>query len=233
MNSIKELFEANTKALASHELSVASKSDPNHSISFTYKTLHNDVSALGTFLVYCGLKNKNIAILGEDIYERIVSYLAIICGTGTAVPLNKKWELSDLKYYLNATNCDAIIFSEKFESVVWELQNDGSTLLQTYISMDFNKKTDYFISMDEAMDQGWECLNSGNRDFLDSIVYENELAIIKYIMGIDENIEIMKFVGLTNKEIISHIDSSCENSQNELDFLHMINFLSDDNSILT
>ena len=47
------------------------------------------IDALGTALINMGLKNKRIAVIGENRLEWEIAYLAIVCGTGIVVPLDK------------------------------------------------------------------------------------------------------------------------------------------------
>ena len=57
--------------------------------TITYKELKEQVDALGTSLINMGLEGKRIAVIAENRYEWNVAYLAITCGTGVGVPLDK------------------------------------------------------------------------------------------------------------------------------------------------
>ena len=67
---------------------------------YTHKEVRDMVDALGTALINMGLKNKRIAIIGENCYQWEIAYLAVVCGTGIVVPLDKSLpenELNSLK----------------------------------------------------------------------------------------------------------------------------------------
>ena len=49
-----------------------------------------DVDSLGTAFCSMGLKGKRIAVIGENSYEWVVTYMATVNGTGTIVPLDKE-----------------------------------------------------------------------------------------------------------------------------------------------
>jgi long-chain acyl-CoA synthetase len=151
----------------------------------TCKTLRDDVNALGTFLIYNGFKGKNIAIMGGSAYEWAVSYLAVACGTGVAVPLDEEWDIHELKRYINATDCACIIFSKTYENIVWDVYNDGVTFLQTCIYMGSKESESPFISMEEAIDGGRDCIAFGNRDFLDAQIARDDFAAIQSIPDTD------------------------------------------------
>ena len=55
-----------------------------------YELLQHDVNALGTALCHMGLKGERIAVMGQNSYEWIASYLAVINGTGIVVPIDKE-----------------------------------------------------------------------------------------------------------------------------------------------
>ena len=57
--------------------------------NITHKETRQMIDALGTALINMGLKGKRIAIISENRYEWEIAYLAIVCGTGIVVPLDK------------------------------------------------------------------------------------------------------------------------------------------------
>ena len=71
------------------------KNEPYREI--TYKEAFETVNALGTALTNIGLKGKRIAVIGENCYQWATSYLAVICGTGVVVPLDKEPSAMELK----------------------------------------------------------------------------------------------------------------------------------------
>ena len=76
----------------------------------TYKELKRDIEALGTEFINMGLKREKIAVIGENRYEWCLTYLAVTCGTGTIVPLDKELPANELKYLLETANVKAIVF---------------------------------------------------------------------------------------------------------------------------
>ena len=57
----------------------------------TYDTYLKQINALGTELIDLGLKNKKIAVISENRYDWTVAYMAVVCGTGIIVPLDKSF----------------------------------------------------------------------------------------------------------------------------------------------
>ena len=58
--------------------------------TITHKEFREEINALGTKLINMGLKDKRIAVIGENRYEWGVAYLATVTRTGRTT--NKKTE---------------------------------------------------------------------------------------------------------------------------------------------
>ena len=82
----------------------------------TYKELKNTVNYLGTELVNMGLKGKRIAIIGQNSYNWEISYLAIVCGAGIVVPLDKMLPENELESLIERSKVEAIIFDDKYDN---------------------------------------------------------------------------------------------------------------------
>ena len=64
---------------------------------YTHKEVRDMIDALGTALISFNLKGKRIAVIGENRFEWEIAYLAIACGTGIVVPLDKSLPENELK----------------------------------------------------------------------------------------------------------------------------------------
>ena len=73
-----------------------------------YELLLHDVDSLGTRLVSMGLKGERIAVMGQNSYEWIVSYLATINGTGIVLPIDKELSGAEIGNLLRAGNAKTV-----------------------------------------------------------------------------------------------------------------------------
>lgn len=64
---------------------------------YTHKEVRDMIDGLGTALIDMGLKDKRVAVIGENRFEWEIAYLAIVCGTGTVVPLDKSLPENELE----------------------------------------------------------------------------------------------------------------------------------------
>ena len=69
-----------------------------------------------------GLKGKRIAVIGENRYEWEVAYLAICCGTGIVVPLDKALPANEIEGLIIRSEAEAIFYSEKYDDIMAKIQ---------------------------------------------------------------------------------------------------------------
>ena len=112
----------------------------------THKQVREMVDALGTALIDLGLKNKRIAIIGENRYEWEIAYLSIVCGTGIVVPLDKALPENELESLIERSEIEAIFYSKKYEEVLTKIKYNENNKLKHLISMDNTKNTDGIYS---------------------------------------------------------------------------------------
>lgn len=108
----------------------------------TYNKFIDDVNSLGTQLLNLGLSGKKIAVIGENRYEWAVAYLAICCGTGTVVPLDKLLPANEIESLIIRPGVEAIFYSNKYDDIMQDIKQRNTTDLRYYISMDLTKRVD-------------------------------------------------------------------------------------------
>ena len=99
------------------------KLERNKYQNFSHKQVREMIDSLGTSLINIGLKNKRIAIIGENRYEWEIAYLSIVCGTGIVVPLDKSLPENELKNLIERSQVEAIFYTEKYQkSRCWKIK---------------------------------------------------------------------------------------------------------------
>ena len=92
----------------------------------THKEFRDMVDSLGTAFIKLGLKGKRIAVIGENRYEWGLSYLAVTCGTGLVVPLDKSLPENEIQSLVERSEIEAICYSKKYDEIMKKLKKNGA-----------------------------------------------------------------------------------------------------------
>ncbi len=171
-------------------------------VSYTYEQLRNDVYALGTKLIDMGLKDKHIAIVGENSYNWIVSYLAIITGVGVAVPLDKELDSEQISKLLEKSDASAVLFSKGFLSSIDEIIENSKLEFAACLN-----DTDKYTDVQTLINEGRQLINEGSTVYEDSIVNVNELNVIMFTSG---TTGFNKGVMISQNNLLVNIEQSCK-----------------------
>lgn len=162
-------------------------------VPITYNKYKSDVDAFGTALTDLGLKGKKIAILGENRYEWAVAYMAVVCGVGIVVPLDKELPVQELYSLIEVAGLDAIVYSKKMESIV------ADAPVAVKICMD--------TDMPGVIEKGNGLLEAGNREFLDAVIDPEAVQVLLFTSGTTGN---SKAVMLNHRNIVENIMGMCK-----------------------
>lgn len=79
----------------------------------------------GTAFIKLGLKGKRIGVISENRYEWGLSYLAVTCGTGIVVPLDKALPGNEIQNLVERSEIEAICYSAKYDETMKKLKENG------------------------------------------------------------------------------------------------------------
>ena len=162
----------------------------------THNEVRKMVDGLGTKLIEMGLKDKRIAVIGENRYEWEIAYLSIVCGTGTVVPLDKSLPENELESLIERSKAEAIICSQKYVEIL------KKTKLKYIISMDLENDNDGIISQKRLISEGIQLVKSGNTSFTNAKIDNEKMSIMLFTSG---TTSISKAVALSHKNICSNL----------------------------
>ena len=168
----------------------------------TYKEFKHDIDGLGTALINLGLKDKRVAVIGDNRYEWAVSYLAVTNGTGIVVPLDKALPNNEIESLIMRSEVEAIIYTSKYDEIMEELKDKKNTNLKYFISMDLDESTKGVISFKKLVEKGKEQLENGDRKFLDAEINPDVIGIMLFTSGTTSQ---SKAVMLSHKNIVSNL----------------------------
>lgn len=162
-----------------------------------------DVDSLGTAFCAMGLKGRKIAVIGENSYNWVVTYMATVNGTGVIVPLDKELPPEEIESLLIRAEVSAIVYSGTLEKTLTEIVKNI-------------KGIDYRISMDHGIEDieggpiSWEAvkekgralIKSGDRAFIQADIDPEAMCTLLFTSG---TMGYAKGVMLSHKNISSNV----------------------------
>ena len=181
---------------------------PDHKTPYkitTYKEFKEDVFGLGTALVnVLNLKNKRVIIIGETQYGWYVSYMAMLCGVGIAVPTDRELPLNELENIVKRSKASAIIYSPKKEEDIKKIK-ENIPEVEYFIEMKSeNKLEDKDVGLQYLIALGKSIIKSGDNSFEKIQIDPEEFKILFFTSGTTSN---AKGVMLNNRNLAENINA--------------------------
>lgn len=164
----------------------------------TYIEFHQTVEALGASLTEMGLGSSHIAIVSENRYDWIVTYLTVLQSAGVFVPIDRQLTTKEKLHLLTDSESEAVFFSKQY--LTWFVENKASMPnIKAFICFDIDNDTDGIISYKRLIAEGAK-LDKTAYDSLKS--NENELKMLVYTSG---TTGIAKGVMLSEHNLVSGV----------------------------
>ena len=171
----------------------------------TYKEAMADINGLGTALIARGLKDKRIAVIGDNCYQWATSYLAAVCGTGIVVPLDKELSALELKQLIIEADVSAVLFTRKFKDMFCEMKAGGDTKLEILVNLNGETEEDGVLAWNELKEEGKKLVEEGDRRFLDAEIDAEVMSVLLFTSG---TTGIAKGVMLSHRNICEDLMSA-------------------------
>ena len=120
ISNLKEMLQ-NTRKKYGNENAFAFKTETPD----VFRYYLDEIDSFGTALIDMGLKGKRIAVISENRYDWMVSYLAVVCGVGIVSPLDKSLPEEELISSINRSQVEAIIYSSKYEDIMCKINGEA------------------------------------------------------------------------------------------------------------
>ena len=203
--TVKEFF---AKAVKNYPDNPCILEKPNHKEPYavkTYREFSDDVFGLGTALVEeLDLKDKRVIIIGETQYGWYVSYMAMLCGVGIAVPTDKELPVNELENVVKRSRASAIIYSPKKEGDVQKIKEkipEVNYFIKMKSDEPINGKD---VGLEYLIKIGKEIVDSGDNSFEKTRINPDDFKILFFTSGTTSN---SKGVMLSNRNLAENINA--------------------------
>lgn len=136
---------------------------------FTYNRFKSDIDALGTALFAKGFAGKRVIVIGENSYDWCVSYMTVVCGLGTVVPVDKEIPAQEIANIANISEASLVLYSRKYEAKLSELDSSVERIA-------FDELHNYIFD-------GKALIDAGNTDYFDSSIDIDSLCSLIFTSG--------------------------------------------------
>ena len=153
----------------------------------TYGDLHDDVNAFGEWMYHKKIRDKHVAIIGENSYEWLIAYFAAVNGGNTAVAIDKSLPDEEIVALAKMADTDVVFVSDTY----YEKVKKKAT-----------RKVYNLKEFDEILKEGRKLLKDGKNEFAKYEIDPEKTATILFTSGTSG---VSKGVELTNKNIAFEI----------------------------
>ena len=204
--TIKETFENATTKYAENTFILEKFNSKEPFKEIKYKEFRSDVLALGTALNdYLKIKDTRVIIIGENTYHWYVSYMAMLCGSGIAVPVDKELPENEIINVINRSKATAVIYSTKKKEVLEKIRDSKATKAKYFIQMNSdNELKGNSVGLNYLIKQGNILLNNGNDNYSKIEIDPEEFKVLIFTSGTTSN---SKGVMICNKNLAQNINA--------------------------
>ena len=172
VRTLKELVQYGAAQYGEHIAFQYKKKKENVEIS--YQDFYQDINALGSYLYNSNIKQKKVAIIGENSYQWLVTFFAVANSSNIAVPMDKELDAVTLSSLVKKCDCKIIMYSKGYKNISRKIMELDEHAVEEYICLSH---------LDDYMEQGNELIQQGYKGYLEEEVREDDLAAVYFTSG--------------------------------------------------
>ncbi|MBR3162641.1 MAG: AMP-binding protein [Clostridia bacterium] len=172
---------------------------------YTYKDFYEDVNGLGTALInILNQKDKRVIIVGETQYGWYLSYMAMLCGVGIAVPVDRELPENELENVIKRAKATTVIYSPRKAEDIKKIK-ENIPEVEYFIEMKSNKPLEgKDVGIDYLVETGKIMIKSGDASFSKIEIDPDEFKVLIFTSGTTSN---SKGVMISNRNLAENINA--------------------------
>ena len=203
--TVKEFFYKTVRELPNAGAILEKPDHKSPYRTFTYSEFKNDVEALGTALIkQLNLKDKRIIIISETQYYWYVSYMAMLCGVGIAVPIDKELPTNEIENLVKRSRASAIIYSKNKADDIKKIRANIPEV-EYFIEMKSDKPLEgKDVGINYLIEQGKKIVEAGDKSFDEIEIDPEEFKVLIFTSG---TTSAAKGVMICNRNLAENINA--------------------------
>ena len=168
----------------------------NNNEPLSFDRVYEFIRNLGTYLLHEGNVKSNIALLGENSTEWILSCLSIMSSGNVAIPLDRGLSDEELIEMVRKCECTTLFYSS------------SNQIFADKVAKELGIKTICLIEIFELEKIGNSLIEEGNKQYEEMIPQPDDLAAIIFTSGTSGD---KKGVMLSHLNLASDAEHACKN----------------------
>lgn len=204
--TIKEVFKKSTEEYKDLPFILEKFNHKDEQFTvMTYGRFKEDVIHLGTGLNrLLNLKDKRVVIIGENTYYWYVSYMAMLCGVGIAVPVDKELPENEIENVIRRSRAEAVIYSTKKKDAIKKIRENVPEVNYFIQMNDVTPLQDKDVGIEYVIKQGEQLVRSGDNSYMDIKIDPDEFKVLIFTSGTTSQ---AKGVMICNRNLAENINA--------------------------
>ena len=207
LQSLKDIINIRYDLVLDKAAFIEKESNADKFREITYRELKNKINGLGTYMLNkLNISGEKIAVIGENSYKWYVTYMAVACGVGIIVPLDKGLPENEILSLIERSGAKAIVYSHRRAEMIENLREDLPEDM-VYIDMQQEESNDKTLSFDKIVEEGIKMIEKGDKSYIDAKIDRDAFSVLLFTSGTSDK---SKGVMLSHKNLCANIYScSC------------------------